>query len=212
MRSNREVLRGFVAVEGIDGAGTTTQTALLCRAMSDAGVRVLQTSEPTSGAIGRIIREILSGSLSALPQTVAYLFAADRNEHVNASPHGIREQVANGAVVVSDRYFFSSLAYQTVDADWDFVESLNAGFPVPEVLVFVDVPVDRAIERLSSRVAREIYEHREFQLTVARHYERALTQYAHTGMTVVRVDGDRDQDDIRSRIFRHPAIVSIVKR
>lgn len=208
MRSNNVVLNGFIALEGLDGAGTTTQSDLLYRRIAAEGRRVVRTSEPTDGPIGLLVREILAGRVTAEPSTVAYLFAADRNEHLRASGEGILALVGDGTLVVSDRYLFSSLAYQTVDTPWDVVAELNRRFPLPEVTIYLDLPVETALGRIEKRHHHEIYEHLQFQQQVHENYARALSEW---GASVVRVDGAKPQSDIHEEIWSRPEIQSILE-
>jgi dTMP kinase len=212
VRSNRETLQGFIVLEGLDGSGTTTQTDLLCTKLASDGFAVAKTSEPTEGPFGRALRDVLADRTPALPGTVAYLFAADRNEHVNDPVAGIRANVAAGRLVVSDRYLFSSLAYQTVDVGWDLVEALNGPFPLPEIVIFLDLAVDKAIDRLSTRTNREIYEYSGFQERVRANYRRAFELYAEADMRILRVDGSLEEGAIHEQIYGSPPIRSILER
>jgi len=114
MNSNREIWQHLVAVEGIDGAGTTTLTRNLSEALKKRNIHNETGCEPTDGPIGRIIRKALSGKQPVEPETLAMLFAADRREHLY-SPRGIRQTLDSGKIYITDRYFFSSLAYQSLD-------------------------------------------------------------------------------------------------
>src|SRR5512139_742195 len=112
----------FIAIEGIDGAGTTTQAKLLFDGLRARGLPVHLTREPSDGPIGVLIRQILTGRV-VVPglqgprapdwATMALLFAADRLDHVEAE---IAPNLADGVTVVSDRYDYSSVAYQSVTA------------------------------------------------------------------------------------------------
>jgi dTMP kinase len=109
----------FVVLEGLDGAGTTTQCTALAERLRQAGPEVLTTREPSDGPIGTQIRQALAGRLS-LPDrlapltapTLALLFAADRVDHAAAE---VEPALARGAVVLCDRDLLGSLAYQTAD-------------------------------------------------------------------------------------------------
>src|SRR5574341_1198614 len=91
----------LIALEGIDGAGTTTQAALLCDWLRGMGTRVHRTQEPSAGPIGQLLRLLLRGPLRVDPAAVALLFAADRLDHLARE---IEPQLASGAHVVTDRY------------------------------------------------------------------------------------------------------------
>ncbi|OPY44919.1 MAG: putative thymidylate kinase [Methanoregulaceae archaeon PtaU1.Bin222] len=185
---DREILRKFIVLEGLDGAGTTTQSRLLLERLRSEGFLASSTCEPTSGPIGKAIRSFLKGSESFVPSTAAYLFAADRNEHVFGKD-GIAERTAKGETVVSDRYFFSSLAYQAVDCDYVLVESLNSRFPLPEFLFFLEVPPEVAEGRMASRETREVYERLDFQQKVRDNYRKVLSGFGLSPMRILVVDG-----------------------
>ena len=189
----------FIVIEGIDGAGTTTQSSLLCRRLSDEGRSIWQTSEPTSGPIGALLRRVLAGAVTVTPETTAHLFAADRHEHLFGDG-GMVSQCRTGTVVVCDRYKYSSLAYQSVVADPSLVRTLNDVFPAPDILIYVDLPPDAGEARLATRQSREIYEQIEFQKRVYEQYHIEMER-ATTETTVVTVDGTLNADTLAAKIF-----------
>ena len=194
------VLKNFIALEGIDGAGTTTQADLLAARCRVEGRPALLTREPTDNEAGLLIRKILRKEAVALPRTMAYLFAADRNEHLNG-PGGIREAAEKGRLVICDRYLFSSLAYQSVDCGWDFVHSLNNCFPLPEFLIFLSIPPAEGEIRLSGRREREIYEYTDFQTKAAAFYEKVMEEYAMSGMKILRLAATETPEAIHEKIW-----------
>ena len=202
------VLSRLIVLEGIDGAGTTTQARLLGRRIRDAGKSMWSTSEPTDGPIGQLLRSVLSGSTPVSSQTAAYLFAADRAEHVFGTD-GIVAHHAEGEVVVCDRYVYSSYAYQSVDVDEELVLALNAPFPSPGLFVFVDLPVAVTSQRLARRRSREIYETRSFQEKVHDNYRRII-EIASTRTSVVVVDGTLSPERISEKIWEGVRDASIV--
>src|SRR4051794_39709628 len=106
----------FIVIEGLDGAGTTTQTERLATRLREEGHRVLTTREPSDGPVGMLLRQALTGRLT-LPgahapladETLALLFAADRTDHLASR---VEPALGRGEVVLCDRYVLSSLAYQ----------------------------------------------------------------------------------------------------
>ena len=138
----------FLVLEGLDGAGTTTQGALLAARLIEHGIAVELTKEPTDGRLGKIARAFTDGDLHLEPETVALTFAADRIEHTVE----IRELLDAGTWVVSDRYVASSLAYQTSQGlPFDWVRTLNARAMDPDATIFVDTPVATCVARLAAR-------------------------------------------------------------
>ena len=203
------VRQGFIVFEGIDGAGTTTQSRLLHERLLSAGCASVLTSEPTTRAVGLVIRRVLAGEIPAAPETVAYLFAADRSDHLSA-PDGMLAHLAAGELVVCDRYKYSSLAYQTVEADPDLVADLNSRFPDPRIVFFLDLATDAAEARLSGRPSREIYERLEFQEQVRSRYLSVFEQVpAEVG--VVRLDASLPQDVIAEKVWESLVSTSIVE-
>ncbi len=137
-----------------------------------------------------------------LPATVAMLYAADRYEHVNAPETGILARASQGELVISDRYVFSSLAYQSIECGFDFVFGLNSGFPLPQRLIFIDTPVDVSQKRLSGRGKAELFDGHSFQARVRENYLAAMEKYRSSAMEISVVDGDRPKEDIHEEIWK----------
>ncbi len=139
----------LVAFEGIDGAGKTTQVQLLAHHQRATGVEVVSTKEPTSGPHGTRLRaSATTGRLS--PGDELALFEADRREHVAEIIHPALER---GAVVLVDRYYFSTAAYQGARGfDPEDILARNETFaPAPDLLVLLDLPVEEALARIRRR-------------------------------------------------------------
>jgi len=202
MNSQRTVLSNFLVLEGLDGSGTTTQAQLLAERCRAEGVTCWTTSEPTNESIGTLIRRFLRGDQPVHPDTMALLFAADRSEHLHRAVSGVEARVAAGELVVSDRYLFSSLVYQTVACDPEFVAAVNSQFPLPATLIYLDVPVKVCIERLADRSHREIYEAVEYLERVRERYEQILPGFEGRGMEIVRIDGTRTRAEISDSIWK----------
>lgn len=194
------VLDRFVAIEGLDGAGTTTQARAIGEALS-AEEQVYVTCEPTDGEIGRLIRRILHKEIPATPQTVAHLYAADRTEHLYQGPESVTAHLKAGELVITDRYLFSSLAYQSVECGFDFVYRLNEPFPLPRQLFYLDIEPELSDRRLSGRGARDMYERLSFQKQVKEQYRRALEHYTGSGVEIHRLDGSAPPEELTDTIL-----------
>ncbi len=136
----------FIVFEGIDGAGKTTQVELLQRFFAATGVSCVRSKEPTDGPWGRKLRaSAMSGRMS--PADELHAFIEDRNEHVRDL---IQPSLAAGKVVILDRYFYSTIAYQGVKgADAEAIErSMLSQFPIPDVVFLLDVPAPSGIDRV----------------------------------------------------------------
>ncbi len=140
----------LIALEGLDGSGTTTQTALLAEHLRARGLQVHETCEPSAGPIGELVRKVITGKLSASEEATALLFAADRLDHVTRE---IQPKLDAGMIVVTDRYLLSSLAYQATMMDLEWVAQINARAPRPDVSVLLRVKPETAAERRALRNA-----------------------------------------------------------
>ena len=194
----------FVVLEGLDGAGTTTQARLLCERLRGEGRNVHVTAEPSAGPAGALVRQILTRRVSGPdgsfdPAALALLFAADRLDHVAAE---IAPKLRAGLDVISDRFTLSSLAYQGVTTgDMDWVEGLNARAAVPDVTVFLRVRADVAFRRRqAATVDREIFEVGPFQRKVAASYDRAIARLRAQGQRIVEVDGEASVEAVAAAV------------
>jgi len=189
----------LVAIEGADGAGTTTQAARLSEWLAARGRSVHLTREPSSGAVGVLIRAVLSGAHPGLdPAALALLFAADRLDHLGRE---IAPALAGGAVVVSDRYVMSSLVYQSLEVDAGFVGDINRRAAPPDLTVLIDVPPEVAAERRARRGGKpELFEEDEVQRRVIASYRRHAQAAGAAGQDVVIVDGTADEQSVFARL------------
>lgn len=196
-----EILDRFVVLEGLDGSGTTTQLRLLKDAFERRGERCYATHEPTEKPIGKLIRSVLAGDREMAPCSLALLFAADRSEHLYA-PGGIVAALQAGSYVASDRYLFSSLVYQSLGCPADYVAALNARFPLPRHLLFIDTPPEQCQQRIAARRGRELFEEQPLQHGLRQRYLAVLRQFAGYGVTVLSVDGSGSPEEVGARVRR----------
>lgn len=191
----------FIVLEGIDGSGTTTQLDRVTAALRARGRRVVATREPSTGPIGLLLREILSGKHANPDGTtldgraMALLFAADRRDHLTRE---IEPALAAGFDVISDRYVLSSLAYQAIEADRMWVERLAEGVRAPDLTVLLDVDIGVAAQRrLKAGRPVERYDADGTLARVAAHYRKLATVVA----SVVSLDGSAPIDDVTVAIL-----------
>jgi len=184
----------FIVFEGLDGAGTTTQAHRLVAALAASGCAAQFTCEPSTGPVGTMIRQALTGRLRLpeggrlTPATLALLFAADRCDHLAAEVQPLRHA---GVTVVCDRYLLSSLAYQGQELPAGFVVDANAQAVRPDLTLFLRVSPETALQRRASRHgAEELYEAHETQRRVARAYEEAIRQQGEQQRVCV-IDGEQ---------------------
>src|SRR5256885_267953 len=152
----------FIAFEGIDGSGKSTQVKLLSYNLKNAGHKVHLTCEPTESPIGKMIRDIFSHKMEADHRVIAGLFVADRLDHLLNKTNGILKKLEEGYTVISDRYYFSSYAYQGTHIDLDWVikaNSLSADLRRPDLNIYIDITAEQSIERINKgRTSVELYE------------------------------------------------------
>lgn len=195
----------FIVFEGLDGSGTTTQSRMLVDYLrAKDAARVHLTSEPSAGPVGQMIRTALSGRLQftandeGFDRQMAYLFAADRHDHLHNDTNGVLILKARGDHIVSTRYYFSSYAYHCRHPDdFDFVHSLNAAFPPPDAVIYIDIPVATSSARLSERTHLDRYENEDKLTLVRNNYERSLGYF---DGPLLRVSGQDNPDHIHASI------------
>jgi dTMP kinase len=188
----------FIVLEGLDGSGTTSQADALATRLRAQGAVVLQTREPSDGAIGRQTRALLRADRTPPPDPhlVALLFAADRLAHVHDE---IEPALARGEIVVCDRYVVSSWVYQSLACDPAWVRAINAFAPWPDLTVLLDVSVDVALARVRERAGvSEIYDGQATQRRVAAGYRDVLAE-GHPDLVVV--DGVGTIEEVAARVL-----------
>ena len=190
-------LNNFVVFEGGDGSGTSTQMEKL---KIPPFPSLYTTFEPTNGPIGRLIRSGLRGETSLQKETIAYLFAADRNEHV-FGPGGIEERANRGELVVCDRYVLSSLVYQGITCGEELPLRLNSNFPKPELLLFFDLDPEIAQKRMENRGEKEIYESLEFQLLARKRYMALLPRLEGEGCRIEIIDASLPPEEVARDVW-----------
>ena len=168
----------LIALEGIDGSGKSTQARLLAERMRREGIACYATMEPTDSPIGSLIRQIMTGRVRTDNRVIAPLFAADRLDHLLNEVNGILHKVEEGIAVITDRYYFSSYAYQGVDLPMEWViqaNKLSSDILRPDVTVFLDISPKLALERISrNRFRQELFEEGARLIQVREKYMEAF--------------------------------------
>lgn len=203
----------FIVIEGVDGAGTTTHTKRLVDALAARGLPVHRTREPSDGPIGVMLRQILTGRVvvpglhgSRPPSwtTMALLFAADRCDHVEAE---IVPNLMDGVTVVSDRYDYSSVAYQSLSGGGEpetfaWVKEINRHARRPDLVIVLDVPPSVASRRRLERSrGRELYDDDELQRELGAFYVEIERHFPED--RVAHVDADRPIEEVAADVMRH---------
>lgn len=194
----------FIVFEGIDGSGTSTQAELLKNFLLDQGISAVTTTEPSSGPIGNMIREGFKKRIhfvdnpKLFDEQMAYLFAADRHDHLYNEVDGIFALNNKKITTISTRYFFSSLVYHVSnEEEYQFVKMLNAKFPLPDLTIYIDNPIEISLQRISLRAHRDTYENKEKLIKVKNNYERVFTEF---NQNLLIVDGNDSIENIQKKI------------
>ena len=195
----------FIVFEGIDGAGKTTQIKRLASHLENLGIKCNITAEPTTYPSGKKIREALSGRLAVTPLEMAEMFASDREIHNTHEDDGINACLENGVTVISDRYYYSSLAYQGAALGYEVVARLNldnVSIRRPDLCVFLDLTPERSLERIGARtdVPTEIYENREYLEKTRKMFFDTFERLKARGENVIIVDAYGSVDEVAERI------------
>ena len=191
----------FIVFEGIDGCGKSTQIRMLSERLAARGRQVQLTAEPTATDTGKMLREALSGRVQRSAFEMAALFTLDRIAH-NVGKGGIEEMLKAGQDVLSDRYYYSSLAYQGSLCDFDWVKGMNVGCPAirrPDLCIFLDISPKQALSRIGKRgEAKEIYE-KEETLTLFR--DTFLRVFDSLDDNVAIIDASGGPDEVAERVL-----------
>ena len=191
-----------IALEGLDGCGTSTQAELLNSRLQREGYKSLVTREPSDGPIGKLIRVALSTDAKeetpSFPAHLALLFSADRLEHLERK---VRPAVSKGGIVVTDRSLLSSLVYQSLELPESWIQAINAHAPLPHLFVWIDTPVEVCLNRIHTRQdARERYEKLELQKQLRPKYEEIFNR-DFPKMECIRVNGDQDVEAVHEELW-----------
>ncbi|MBI9108920.1 MAG: dTMP kinase [Spirochaetales bacterium] len=201
MNEKTELLKNFIVLEGLDGSGTTTQLKMMENYLKRKDIPVYTTCEPSPLPTGRLIRRILRKEVTVEPETLARLFSADRYEHLFGSVDGILTHLSAGEVVITDRYLFSSFAYQSLDCGFDLVRDLNK-YPLPEYLIYLKLSPEICRQRMKNRDMEELFDADRIQKRIIENYERGMDIYSKSGMKTVVIDGTRRPGEICSEIMK----------
>jgi len=198
----------FITFEGIDGCGKSTQVSLLKQRIEAMSLSCYETFEPSTGPVGSILRQCLSGRMKADERTMAALFAADRLDHLLNDEDGILQKMEQGIHVICDRYMLSNYAYQGVRVPLDWVEKLNseAGKILhPDCHIFVDVEPEVSLKRMArDRFHQDLYETRE-RLTEVRNCYLSLIEKLRDTENIIVIDGNQGIDAIAEEIWHNVA-------
>ena len=195
----------FIVFEGIDSSGKSTQAELLKDYFITKGSPAIISPEPSDGPIGKLIREamqnqtILIEDSQKFDEQMAYLFAADRHYHLYNDVDGVFKLINKDKThVITTRYYFSSLAYNSNNQhELKFVSRLNELFPNPDLVIYLDIPINISLERLEKRTLKDIYENEKKLTKVRQNYQTIFDKY--TGL-LLRINGTENSQLIHQEI------------
>lgn len=198
----------FIVVEGLDGAGSTTQAGLLKGWFAARNLPARLTWEPTDGPVGSLLRLVLAGRVVNLPRegaasppdeaVLALLFAADRLDHLD---NIVLPCLEDGVHVVSDRYYLSSLAYQTIDRGLDlaWVRQVNARCRRPDLTIYLDVKPAECQRRMAAQGRHlELYEELSKLEQVHQSYLNIIRVLSQEGENIAVVQGEGPVHEVAS--------------
>jgi len=188
----------FIVFEGLDGSGQTTQAKLLAAFLKRKGLDVLVTKEPTLGsAAGKLIRKVLDGKKKIPPQKLQELYAQDRKRHLGKV---VIPALKKGKIVISDRYFFSSFAYGSLEVPLNFLLKLNDKFLLPDITFFIDSKPKTSFLRVKKRGKKLTFFEEENKLKkVDQNYKKILKKFKN----VVIIDGEKRIPQVHQEIKKH---------
>ncbi|GAB6181757.1 dTMP kinase [Desulfotomaculum defluvii] len=196
----------FIVFEGIDGSGTSTQATMLRDYLLNKSRNAVLTCEPSDGPVGHLIREamkkrlVFSSDPKLFDYQMAYLFAADRHDHLYNEIDGVLKLLENNTVI-STRYFFSSFAYHCdTDKDFIFISKLNEQFRNPDLVIYIENDIEISLQRIKSRTSQDVYENKTKLEKVKKNYEKIFKQYEGD---LFRVRGNDDFMVIHKKIINY---------
>ena len=149
----------LINLEGIDGCGKSTQSKFLMEKFEENNEKTIILKEPTNGKYGKKLWEMLSGKREATTEQILDLFVMDRKEHVNDK---INPALKKGKIVLMDRYYYSTMAYQAAAGiDVNRIRKDNEFAPKPDIVLIFDLPVDLAMKRVIGHSVADVFEKEE---------------------------------------------------
>ncbi len=196
----------FIVFEGIDGSGKSTQVAMLREKLSALGRKVTLTAEPTAMPSGQALRRALSGEEPQSECQMAAMFVLDRIAHNIHPTEGIIALTEDGLDVISDRYYYSTLAYQGQSTSYVWTKHMNVDCPQikrPDLCIYLDLSPEASLERIQGRgEAFEIYENFERLTAVRNSFLSVIRDLRRDGELIFAVDANRSPEEISDEIFR----------
>lgn len=196
----------FIVFEGIDGTGKTTQLQCIAEALGKRGYRVHTTAEPTGTATGKLLRAFLGGRERSTPWAAASLFLADRINHNTDPADGIIKHLQDGDIVLCDRYYYSTFAYQGTDTDLQWIFDSHFNCPEvtrPDACIFLTMDIEKCLARIHANrdaSAVEIFENTD-SLTRIKNRFSDVFALLRDRENICSVDADGTVEEVTDRIL-----------
>ncbi len=196
----------FIVIEGLDGTGKTTQLQCVAQALREKGYTVHTTAEPTGSATGKLLRAFLGGRERSTPWAAASLFLADRINHNTDPDDGIIKHLSDGDIVLCDRYYYSTFAYQGTDTDLSWISDSHFNCPEvtkPDACVFLTMPIEKCLARIHAgrdADAVEIFENTDSLTRIAKRFSDVFALLKDRD-TVFEIDADGTIERVTERIL-----------
>src|SRR3989344_8399723 len=203
----------YIAFEGIDGVGKTTQTSILKKYFEDKKKKVVYTKEPTNiPPIGTLIHDFIQGKIDLPPISVQYLFAADRAIHMETI---VEPSLQKGKIVISDRCFWSSVAYGILDKMKnshtlkngeillvsESILSMYHQFIIQDITFYIKVSEETAMKRLSKmNKKKEYYETKEKLRKIKEGYDWLANKFP---KEIIVIDGEQSVEKVTAEILKN---------
>ena len=188
----------FIVIEGLDGSGQTTQLELLKEYLKSKGQKVHMTAEPTNNIVGGLIRGFLTKQWQISNTGKQLLFCADRAHHLESE---IIPAMENGHIVISSRYYFSTIAFGSLNNDIKWLEALNEKFPQPDAIFFLKVSPKECISRINkTRFRKEFFEEEKKLKKVLETYLKICRYKKYKNVFVI--DGEQSIEKVHQDIVK----------
>lgn len=184
----------FIAFEGLDGSGSSTQSALLTAYIQSQGAQAVLTKEPTNNILGGVLRAALTKQIQFDPVTLQLIFAADRGHHLDRL---INPTLAQSGMVISDRYMMSTLAFGSLAGiEMEWLHSINSQFRKPDLTILLKVSPAECMRRIeSTRIETELFEQEQKLMQIWQGYEQARQYFENVHV----IDGMQSKEEIHQQ-------------
>tara|TARA_Y100000385_G_C13084080_1_gene635489 strand:- start:1043 stop:1669 length:627 start_codon:yes stop_codon:yes gene_type:complete len=194
----------FIVIEGTDGSGKSTQIKMLSDRMNELNMPLLTTLEPTDRPIGKLIRKVLAHEIVVSNDVLAGLYFSDRLDHLTNDKDGMLKVLSEGTSIICDRYYLSSLAYNSLNSSMQWVYDLNErcmNLKRPDLTIFLDLEVKESLRRIEmGRTTVDLFEKEDVLTHVKNKYNEAIDMLS-PHEKIVKISADGDPEWIHAQVW-----------